>query len=131
MEAAEYEKKIEECRSSGMTIKAYCDANGIPYNTFNTWVKRSRKRKGLESDKKSYSEYRQLVIEAKKSDKTAKEWCFERGINYKTFCGWSKKVNRKEGRENIDRECGIIRQPYVRRAEPKITPEPVLCEVRR
>ena len=74
MKAGEYEKKIEECRVSGMTIKSYCDANGIPYNTFNTWVKRSRKRKGLESDKKSYAEYRQIVIEAKKSGKTAKEW---------------------------------------------------------
>ena len=30
MKAKEYEAIVEDCRSSGMTIKAYCEREGIP-----------------------------------------------------------------------------------------------------
>ena len=130
IKATEYEKKIAECRASGKTVKEYCDINGIPYETFRTWVRRSRKRKGERSENKTYEEYRQIVIEAKTSGKTGKEWCAENGINYVTFCGWRKKVNRKEGREKFDKENGIASRPKGRQPEPKVTPLPVLCEVR-
>ena len=131
MKAKEYEAIVEYCRSSGMTIKAYCEREGIPVETMRTWVRRTRQRHGNRDDRKTYEEYRAIVIAGKTSGKTAKEWCSEQGINYLTFCGWAKKVNRKEGRENVDRECGIERVPYVRKPEPKITENPVLCEVRR
>ena len=61
----------------------------------------------------------------------AKDWCAERGIKYRTYCGWAKKVNQKEGRDNIDRLGGIVRGPYVREPEAKAAREPVLCEIRR
>ena len=131
MKAKEYEAIVEACRESGMTIHEYSEQIGVSVHTMHTWIRRTRKRHGIRNDKKTYEEYRAIVIAGKTCGKTAKEWCAEQGINYLTFCGWVKKVNRKEGRVNIDRECGIERVPYVRKAEPKITPNPVLCEVRR
>ena len=131
MKAKEYEAIVEDCRNSGLTIKAYCEREGIPVETMHTWVRRTRQRHGIRDNRKTYEEYRAIVIAGKTCGKTAKEWCSEQGINYLTFCGWAKKVNRKEGRENVDRECGIERVPYVRKPEPKVTENPVLCEVRR
>ena len=131
MKAKEYEAIVEDCRSSGMTIKAYCEREGIPVETMRTWVRRTRKRRGITDERKSYAQYRTIVMECKRSGQMAKEWCAERGINYGTYCNWSKKVNRKEGRAKIDRLCGIERTPYVREPEAKVTPNPTLCEVRR
>ena len=131
MKAREYEAIIENCRRSGLTIRAYCEREGISPETFHTWVRRSRKRHGITDERKTYAQYRAVVIAGKTCGKPAKEWCAEQGINYGTYCNWSKKVNRKEGRENIDRECGIERVPYVREPEPKVTGNPILCEIRR
>lgn len=131
MKAEEYEEQVEKCRSSGMTIKEYCERNGIRVETMRTWVRRTRKRGGITDGRKSYAQYRAIVVKCKKSGQKAKAWCAEHGIKYGTYCNWSKKVNRKEGRVNIDRLCGIERVPYIRQPEVKVTPNPVLCEIRR
>ena len=128
MTAAEEEKKIAECRASGLTEKAYCMREGIPYQTFRTWIKRRRKRYGEAGENKRYTEYREIVFACLQSGQTAKDWCAERGSNLKTYYGWRKKVNRKEGRDAVDTACGIR---HGRKAEPKISANPVLCEVRR
>ena len=131
MKANEYEVIVEDCRNSGLTIREYSERIGVSVHTLHTWIRRTRKRYGITSDKKEYEVYRALVIAGKTSGKTAKEWCADQGINYLTFRGWVKKVNRKEGREKIDRICGIDRTPHGRQPEPKVTANPTLCEVRR
>ena len=128
MTAEEQEKRIEECRESGLTERGYCAREGIPYQTFRTWVKRRRKRHGESVGSKSYDEYREIVYACLQSGQTAKEWCAARGINLKTYYGWRKKVNRKEGREAVDERCGVR---HGRKPEPKISANPILCEVRR
>ena len=128
MTAEEQEKKIAECRASGLTEKADCMREGIPYQTFRTWVKRRRKRHGEIVGSKTYDEYREIVYACLQSGQTAKEWCAERGINLKTYYGWRKKVNRKEGRAMVDERCGVR---HGRKPEPKISANPILCEVRR
>ena len=131
MKAEENEAIVKDCKNSGMTIREYGEQKGIPAETLHTWIRRTRKRKGIRDDRKSYEEYRAIVIECKSSGKTAKEWCFKKGIKYGTYCNWSKKVNRKEGRENIDRLCGIAHAPDSREPEAKVTANPQLCEIRR
>ena len=131
MRAKEYEAIVEDCRNSGLTIREYSERNGIPVQTLHTWIRRTRKRRGIRDDRKSYGEYRAIVMECKCSGQMAKEWCAEHGIRYSTYCDWAKKVNKKEGRENVDRMCGIERVPYVRKPEAKVTKNPVLCEIRR
>ena len=128
MRATEQEKKIAEWHESGLTEKAYCMREGIPYETFRTWIKRRRKRHGEEVRSKTYDEYREIVYACLQSGQTAKDWCAEHGINLKTYYGWRKKVNRKEGRDAVDTRCGV---QHGRKPEPKISANPVLCEVRR
>lgn len=128
MTAAEQEKKILEWRESGMTERSYCVQEGIAYETFRTWIKRRRKRYGEEVRSKSYDEYREIVYACLQSGQTAKDWCAARGINVKTYYGWRKKVNRKEGRNTVDAQCGVR---HGRQPEPKISANPILCEVRR
>lgn len=128
MTAKEQEKKIAECRASGLTEKEFCLREGIPYQTYRTWIKRRRKRYGEAIENKSYTEYREIVYSCLQSGQTAKDWCVERGINLKTYYGWRKKVNRKEGRDAVDAQCGVR---HSRKPEPKISANPVLCEVRR
>ena len=36
----EWSTKIAECRSSGMTVKAWCAKQGIPIKTYYYWEKR-------------------------------------------------------------------------------------------
>ena len=131
MKAKEYERIVDACRASGMTIREYSERNGIPVQTLHTWIRRTRKRRGIRDDRKSYEEYRAIVLACKKSGQTAKDWCAAQGIRYTTYCGWAKKVYRKEGRENVERMCGVERIPRVRRPEPKVTANPTLCEMRR
>ena len=128
MRAADQERKIAECRASGITEKAYCMREGISYQTYRTWVKRCRKRHSESVGSKTYDEYREIVYACLQSGQTAKEWCAAHGINLKTYYGWRKKVNRKEGRDAVDARCGVR---HGRKPEPKISANPVLCEVRR
>ena len=128
MTAAEQEKRILAWRASGMTERSYCAQEGIAYETFRTWIKRRRKRHGERIENKTYGEYREIVYACLQSGQTAKDWCAARGINLKTYYGWRKKVNRKEGRDMVDAACGVR---HGRKSEPKISANPVLCEVRR
>ena len=128
MTATEQEKKIAEWHESGLTEKAYCMREGIPYETFRTWIKRRRKRHGEEVRSKTYEEYREIVYACLQSGQTAKDWCASRRINLKTYYGWRKKINRKEGRDAVDTRCGV---QHGRKPEPKISANPILCEVRR
>lgn len=129
MNAKEQEAWIEKCRVSGKTIREFSEENGIPYETFRTWLKRQRKRQQIKSDRKSYEEYREIVIAAKSSGKLSKQWCEENGYNYPTYCGWSKKVNRREGVEAVNKLCGYERRSGAPAGE--VSNNPPLCEVRR
>lgn len=128
MKAEEYEQIVQEWQESGKTTWEYSEMLGVPRETLRTWIRRSRARRGIQSEKKSYEEYREIVLSVKRSGVPAIEWCAANGVNLKTFYGWSKKVNRREGRETVDRLCG---KTPGRKPEPKITPNPVLCEIRR
>ena len=66
MKAKEYEAIVEDCRASGMTIREYSERNGISVQTLHTWIRRTRKRRGIKDDRKSYEEYRAIVLECKK-----------------------------------------------------------------
>ena len=131
MKAKEYEAIVEDCRKSGMTILEYSERIGVSVHTLHTWIRRTRKRQGVRDDRKTYGEYRAIVMECKRSGEPAKTWCEEKGIRYTTYCGWAKKVYRKEGRENVEKMCGVERIPRVRQPEPKVTANPTLCEMRR
>ena len=49
MDREEKQRKIEECRSSGMTAKAWCENEGIGYRTYINWVtQENRSRKATE-----------------------------------------------------------------------------------
>lgn len=134
MKYEEYKNKEKEYRASGQTAVKWCEQEKISVQTLRTWQKRVKKReaneKGMlnEPQGKSYAEYRELVIAAKTSGITAKEWCKQRGIPYTTYGTWRKKVHRAEGQNVIDSLCDIRRG---RKPEPKISAQPVLCELRR
>ena len=130
MKAKEYEAIVEDCRASGMTIREYSERNGISVQTLHTWIRRTRKRRGIKDDRKSYEEYRAIVLECKKSGQMAKDWCAAHEIRYTTYCDWAKKVNKKEGRAKIDGMCGSQRTLRERQPEPKVTANPTLCEIR-
>lgn len=40
MSEKEWKEAIEECRSSGMNIKAWCHQKGIKYSSYIYWVKK-------------------------------------------------------------------------------------------
>lgn len=40
MSEAEWSTLIEECRTSGMSIKLWCEKHGITYSRYNYWVKK-------------------------------------------------------------------------------------------
>lgn len=131
MKEEEYRKVVSAWKASGQTMRAYSAENGIAFETLKTWNRRTRAKQGIRRECKSYGEYREIVLTVKSSGIPAIEWCEANGVNLKTFYGWSKKVNRKEGRETIDALCGIDRKPKGRQPEQKITENPTLCELRR
>ena len=59
-----------------------------------------------------YEEYRQKVIECKKSSMTVWDWCNTEGINYNTYCTWRKRVLGKDGAEKIHSECGFVNEAF-------------------
>lgn len=53
-----------------------------------------------------YEEYREKVIEWKRSGEKSLEWCTAQGIAYETFRTWIKRVHICEGRGAIDKAAG-------------------------
>jgi hypothetical protein len=53
-----------------------------------------------------YEDYREKVIEWKRSEKKSLEWCTAQGIAYETFRTWIKRVHICEGRGAIDKAAG-------------------------
>ena len=39
-----WQKLIDECQSSGITVKAWCEANGVSDKSYYYWLKKIRKR---------------------------------------------------------------------------------------
>ena len=39
-----WQKLIDECQSSGMTVKAWCEANDVSDKSYYYWLKKIRKR---------------------------------------------------------------------------------------
>ena len=52
MKANEYEVIVEDCRNSGLTTREYSERIGGSVHTLHTWIRRTRKRYGITSDKK-------------------------------------------------------------------------------
>ena len=59
-----------------------------------------------------YEEYRQKVIQCKKSSLTIQQWCEREGVKYSTYCSWRKRVNEKEGAKKIHLECGFANETF-------------------
>ena len=79
MKAKEYEAIVEDCRKSGLTIKAYCEREGIPVETMHTWIRRTRQRHGIRDDRKTYEEYRAIVVAGKPVEKQQRNGVRNRG----------------------------------------------------
>jgi len=58
-----------------------------------------------------------IVAECRASGMTAKEWCQLKGIEYRKYCTWATRVNRK-ARKNEQGRWAKIREPKTPKRPP-------------
>jgi len=119
MEYDEYRKKVIECKKSGMTSREWCKHERVEYETYCTWRKRVLGKEGAEKinsecglnnqvrkKPRTYTEYREKVLECRGSGMLMEEWCKKEGIKYNCYRTWQRRVFEKEEKAAVDKECG-------------------------
>jgi len=88
---SEWENLVREYRSSGKSLRAWCDENGINYKTMcgHTHLVPAQ------NEKRTEKEWIDLISKKQASGMTREGWCRENGVNPNSMLSAEKRINAK------------------------------------
>jgi len=95
---AEWENLVRDYRSSGKSLKVWCDENEINYKTMSGHTHLMPAHNARRSEK----EWIALINEMKASGMSREGWCRERGINSSSMLSAEKRLKTKLASDNVD-----------------------------
>lgn len=117
--SAEWEELVREYRSSGKSLREWCEENEINYKTMSGHTYLVPSRSSQRSDKK----WIDLINEQRSSGMSRGGWCRERGINPKSMESAEKRINMKINSDNSSSEKQLFANVSVNMQEHDSTNE--------